>query len=35
MANQFNTPLVNSNLLAQDQNNNPHSDVIIIDITGV
>ena len=35
MANQFNTPLVNSNLLATNQNNNLHSDVIIMDITGV
>lgn len=35
MANQFNTPLFNSNLTAQNQNNQLHSDVIIVDITGV
>lgn len=35
MANQFNTPLFNSNLSAQCQNNNPLDNVIIIDITGV
>ena len=35
MATQFNTPSFNSNLTAQNQNNNRYSDVIIIDITGV
>jgi len=35
MANQFNTPLFHSNRTAQNQNNNPYSNVIIIDITGV
>jgi len=35
MANQFNTSLVNSNLSAPCQNNNPLDNVIIIDITGV
>lgn len=34
MANQFNTPLFNSNLSATNQNNSS-SNVIIIDITGV
>lgn len=35
MATQFNTSLHSSNPTAQSQNNNRHSDVIIIDITGV
>lgn len=35
MATQINTRLFNSNLTAQTNSNSLHSDVIIVDITGV